>query len=186
MANPKLRFNYKLASEEFIDKLINNLKDALESWKNEVENNIDYRIFKKNATARYTIKKEMKEIVAILKANTYTLADSYGTGSLMDTDNPGLAAYKASDNWNRNRIGNAIYGRETDYTDLFNRPRKTSGIYKDTNLEGFEVRKGFKIQPVSPSYAIKTANHWLYEQYLPNAYKLTVNSMKWEKYFYYK
>lgn len=186
MATQKLRFNYKLASEDFTQKFIKNLEGALDSWKEEVLYNVNYKEFKKSATARYTIKRETKEIVAILKANTYTLADSYGTGSLMDTSNPGYNEYKNSDNWNPTRKGNAIYGREKDYTDLFGKPRRTSGVYKDINLEGFEVRKNFKILPVPPSQAVRIAKNYLYQIYLPTAYRLTINSMKWSKYFYYK
>ena len=171
------------------NELLNNLKIQLEyaciAWETEVYNKLRHPFIGVNAKAEvnHEIKEEANTIIAYLKANTYVLADSYGTGSLMLKDNPGYAAYKNSGAWNKYRVGNAISGRpEEDYVDLFGRKRSSSGTMKGRNIEGWKMMTGFKIQPVVPSYAIQMANKWLHETYLPNAYKLAVRETNFAKY----
>lgn len=172
-------------ANELLDRLKQQLEYACIAWETEVLNKLKHPFLGVNAQAEvnHEIEKESNMIVAYLKANTYVLADSYGTGSLMLKDNPGYAAYKNSGAWNPSRIGNAISGRpEGDYTDLFGNKKHSSGYMEGYNIEGWEMRTGYKIQPTTPSYAIQMANKWLHDTYLPNAYKLAVQETNFAKY----
>ena len=172
-------------ANELLDRLKQQLEYACIAWETEVLNKLKHPFLGVNAKAEvnHEITKEANCIVAYLKANTYVLADSYGTGSLMLKDNPGYAAYKNSGAWNKYRVGNAISGRdEGSYTDLFGRERHSAGTMKGHNIEGWTMSTGFKIQPVVPSYAIQMANKWLHDTYLPNAYKLAVQETNFAKY----
>ena len=115
--------------------------------------------------------------------NTYVLADSYGTGSLMLDNNPGLAEYKKSDKWNPERKGKAIVGRrEGEYINLFGRARTTKGTFKGKKIENMSFGTKYHIAPTHPSYALQMAEQWLYKTYLPNAYKLAVKNINFSKY----
>lgn len=169
--------------------LFNNLKDelnvALIAWKNEVISKMRFNEFKKNAELSYKIiEEESNIIVAYLSANTYVLADSYGTGSLMLADNPGYQAYRNSDRWNKARTTNVIVGRpEGKYTDILSGKEKySSGYMEGYNLEKVEMRTGYKINPVSPSYALQMAYQWLYNTYLPKAYQNAVNKINFSSF----
>lgn len=178
-----LQFDKEALSKEILRKLEIELKDAFKSWQNEVIRFMNYNEFKKNAETDFLIKNESKKIIAYLEANTYVLADSYGTGSLMLLDNPGYKEYRNSKEWNPDRTNNSITGRRAgDYTDIFGRKHHTSGIYKGETLEGRYVRGRYKIEPVSPSRAVEAALGWLYKTYLPRAYKLAINNINFSKY----
>lgn len=180
-----LKFDKKGLANDLLDKLKPQIEYACIAWKTEVLSKLKHNLMGTDDNARvdYEIKKESDMIIAYLKANTYVLADSYGTGSLMLKDNPGYAAYKNSGKWNKSRIGNAISGRpEGEYVDLFGRKKYSSGYMEGHNIEGWEMRTGFKIEPIAPSYAIQMAEQWLYNTYLPNAYKLAVREVSFGKY----
>ena len=175
-----------------VNELLNNLEEefkwTFEAWKNEVFKYMRYNEFKTQANLDFELEKEKNKIIAYLKANTYVLADSYGTGSLMATDNPGYAAYRSNigdgkGQWNPLRSSNTIVGRKTGhYTDVFGREHNTSGKKAGYPLEGVTVRAGYKIQPVAPSRALEIAKGRLYGTYLPNAYKLAVQRTNFAKY----
>lgn len=137
-----------------------------------------------------SMKRETDRIIGYLIANTYVLAESYGTGSFMLDNNPGLAEYKKSGYWNRARKGKAIAGRPAGrYTNLFNQERTTSGAFEGDNIEGKRVytrkkesERDYYISPTKPSYAIQLANNWLWKTYLPKAYELAIKKINFAKY----
>lgn len=137
-----------------------------------------------------SMKREANKIIGYLSANTYVLAESYGTGSFMLDDNPGLAEYKKSKLWNPTRKGKTIVGRPKGaYTNLFGQGRTTSGVFEGKNIEGKRVytrkkesERDYYISPTRPSYAIQLANNWLWKTYLPNAYKLAIKNINFGKY----
>ena len=104
--NKMLKFDKQGLANEILIKLEIELQSALTAWKNEVIKYMGFNEFKRNANTDYEIKKEGQKIIAYLKANTYVLADSYGTGSLMLLDNPGYQEYRNSDSWNPLRTSN--------------------------------------------------------------------------------
>lgn len=180
-----LKFDKQGLANEILMKLETELEYACIAWKTEVLSKLKHPFFGTDARpeVEYEIKKESAKIVAYLKANTYVLADSYGTGSLMLKDNPGYAAYKNSGAWNPSRVGNAISGRpEGNYVDIFGRKKYSSGTMEGHNIEGWEMMTGYKIEPAVPSYAIQMADKWLHETYLPNAYKLAIKEINFAKY----
>ena len=178
-----LKFDKQGLANEILEKLEAELPAALTAWKNEVISFMNYNEFKKNAELDYEIEREGKKVIAYLKANTYVLADSYGTGSLMLLDNPGYQAYKNSEDWNKLRRSNTIAGREKGYyTDIFGRGHHTSGSKAGDPLEGVQVRAGYTINPVAPSRAVEAAMGWLYRTYLPRAYSLAIKKVDFGKY----
>ena len=150
--------------------------------------------FKQNAYIDSEIKKTSKLIVAYLEANTFVLADSYGTGSLMLSNNPGFKDYMMdAKRINPARKGKAIAGRpKGTYKDIFGNTRTTTGAFEGDNIEGKVVNPGkmdqtffkktYKILPVAPSYAIQLANNWLWKTYLPRAFKNAMEKVSFTKY----
>jgi len=182
--NKMLKFDKQGLANEILMKLEIELQSALIAWKNEVIGFMGYNEFKKNANLDYEIQEEGQKIIAYLKANTYVLADSYGTGSLMLLDNPGYQEYRNDPKrWNPLRTSNTIVGREKGhYTDIFGREHDTSGSKAGDPLEGVTVREGFTINPVAPSRAIEAGLGMLYRQHLPKAYELAIKKIDIGKY----
>ena len=179
-----LQFDKNALANEILTRLEIELEDALTAWKNEVIKYMGFNEFKRSANTDYEIKKEGQKIIAYLKANTYVLADSYGTGSLMLLDNPGYQEYKNSTRWNPARKSNAIAGRpEGAYTDVLSGKQKwSSGYMEGHNIEGGEMITGYKINPVAPSRAVEIALGWLYRTYLPRAYSSVIHKVDFSKY----
>ena len=179
-----LKFDKQGLANEILEKLKQELPFALTAWKNEVIAFMNFNHFKKNAELDYEIEQEGKKIIAYLKANTYVLADSYGTGSLMLLDNPGYQEYRNSDRWNPARRSNAIAGRPAGtYTDVLSGKQKTSqGTMEGENIEGWTMMTGYTINPVAPSRAVEAGLGMLYRQHLPNAYKLAIRKVNFGKY----
>lgn len=182
--NKMLKFDKQGLANEILMKLEIELQSALTAWKNEVIKYMGFNEFKRNANTDYEIKKEGQKIIAYLKANTYVLADSYGTGSLMLLDNPGYQEYRSSNRWNRARTSNAIAGRPAGtYIDVLSGKTKTSsGTLEGRNIEGLTMITGYKINPIAPSKAVEIALGWLYRTYLPRVYSSVVQRVNFSKY----
>lgn len=189
-----LKFDIDGLTNEILNKLEEQLNYALVAWRTEVLSGLKHPFYGMDARpeAEYTIERGSKRIIAYLKANTYVLADSYGTGSLMLDDNPGLRSYmankKGQSGWNPARRGKTIVGRPAgNYVDVFGRRRHSQGSLEGKPLEGRKfygkkAKKEYIIQPTHPSYAVQHAEQWLYETYLPNAYKHAVKNINFSKY----
>ena len=188
-----LRIDKKGLANEILDKLKIELDSVFEIWEKEVYSKLKYQTFRDNAIVESYLIKETNKIIAYLKANTYTLADSYGTGSLMLSNNPGFQSYKNSNRWNRARTGKTIVGRPRgSYKDIFGNTRKSLGTMEGVPIEGLEKwhrrivednsSSELTIEPVSPSYALQDAEKFLYSTYLPNAYKLAIKNINFSKY----
>lgn len=188
-----LRIDKKGLANEILDKLKIELDSVFEIWEKEVYSKLKHQTFRDNAIVESYLIKETNKIIAYLKANTYTLADSYGTGSLMLSNNPGFQSYKNSDRWNRARTGKTIVGRpKGSYKDVFGNTRKSLGTMEGVPIEGLEKwhrrivednnSSELTIEPVSPSYALQDAEKFLYSTYLPNAYKLAIKNINFSKY----
>lgn len=181
-----LKFNINGLVNELLNNIENELKWVLQAWEGEVLKYMRFAEFQKNADVDFSLKRETNMIIAYLKANTYVLADSYGTGSLMLTDNPGYQEYRSSNKWNPSRTNNSIMGRpEGHYTDVFGRKRYSHGAAEGHNIEGWRFTRGkftLKVEPVSPSRAIEIAEGWLYKTYLPRAYSNAVQKTNFAKY----
>lgn len=181
-----LKFDVNGFINEVLNELMVELKYAYTNWENEV-----YRYLRKpflgynlKSKVDWEINRESNKIISYLKANTYVLADSYGTGSLMLTDNPGYQKYRSDKNrWNPARTSRAIAGRKSGiYTDIFGRKHKTKGTFEGDNIEGKSFGTAYKIKPTTPSYALQMAEEWLYKTYLPRAYKNAIEQVSFTKY----
>lgn len=189
--NMALKFNINGLTNEILSKLKQELEVACTAWEFEVMSKVRHNYFGEgtNPQVDHFLKKESNAIVAYLQANTYVLADSYGTGSFMLDNNPGLEEYKRK-HWHSARHGKAIVGRKAGhYTDLFGRGHDTSGSFEGVNIEGKRVytrkndnEKDYYISPTHPSYAVQLAENWLYKTYLPRAYKLAIDRVNFAKY----
>ena len=192
-----LRLNVNGLTNEFLNIFEQELDDALNRWKTELFDNLRHRFYFKYAQASHEIHRQSKMIVAYLKANPYVLADSYGTGSLMLDDNPGLKEYMNNKGdkpgqFNPKRKGKAIAGRKSGvYYDMFARRHETSGAFEGDNIEGktvYKKRNGifdtseYKIEPTKPSRAIQTAEELLYKQWIPIAYNNTMRRLNIAKF----
>lgn len=183
-----LKFDKNGLGNEILNKLEVELQWAFQAWEGEVVSRLKYGEFAKNSDLDYSVKKIENNLVAYLKANTYVLADSYGTGSLMLEDNPGLQDYKnnkgnGKGQWNPMRTSNAIMGRSRgEYTDLFGNKRRTEGSFEASNIEGWRMNTGYRIEPVSPSYALQDAEKALYGTYLRAAYKNAIRNVNFAKF----
>lgn len=180
-----LKFDINGLTNEILNKLEEQLEYAFIAWRTEVLDELKHPFYGMDSRpeVEYEIKRQGKIIIGYLKANTYVLADSYGTGSLMLDNNPGLAEYKNSGAWNPARTGKRIVGRKAGtYTNLFGRKRTTKGTFEGQNLENRSFGTDYHIAPTHPSYAVQMAEEWLYKTYLPNAYKLAVQNINFAKY----
>lgn len=181
-----LKFDMNGITNEILEKLEEQLNYALIAWRTEVLSGLKHPFYgmDEKPYVEYTIEKGSKKIIAYLKANAYVLADSYGTGSLMLDNNPGLAEYKRSNRWNPARKGKKIVGRKSGYyTDAFGNPhRHSKGSLEGQNLENRSFGTDYHIAPTHPSYAVQMAEQWLYKTYLPNAYKLAIRNVNFAKY----
>ena len=181
-----LRLNYNRLIKDYLNYFYEELEFALEAWKQEVKNNIMSEFIKKhgNPQVNIYIEREEKALRAFLYANPGVLADSYGTGSLMNIqDNPLFQEYRNSEAWNPARTGKKIVGRkEGEYIDAFGRKKYSSGHMEGVELEYTETGTGLQFEPIPPSNVIKNANEWLYKTYLQVAYDNTLRKMNFSKY----
>lgn len=185
-----LQFDEKGLIKEFLENLEIELKSATENWKVEALGKMrGIKFAHESESIKAEVDKEIErktnKIIVYLKANAVALADSYGVGSLMTSDNPGLQEYMRSESWNPARSGKQIVGRpEGNYVDVFGRRRHSSGSMEGRPLEnrGNITDTDYYISPSNPSYALQMAEKWLYQTYLPRAYKLAVKNTNFGKY----
>lgn len=186
-----LKLDYNRLINDFIDLFFVELDIALKAWEDEVYRYTRNDVIKSSSfkprVNSYVIK-EGKALRGFLEANPSTLADAFGTGSLMNIeDNPLYEEYRNSNLWNPARHGKEIVGRpEGSYIDIFGRKKHSSGYLEGINLEnqrlGTAQGKGYLIEPIPPSNSIKIANDLLYKTYLPNALKNARNKLKFSRY----
>lgn len=176
-----LRLDVDKLTKELLNKLEEELKYAFSVWEDEVYSKRGENDFKDYVEVEAEVKKNSNKIIAYLRANPVALADSYGTGSLMLESNPVFSDYyKNTSNkyWNKVRPGKAIAGRPRgSYINIFGEKVSTWGNAAGVNLEEIGV-----FEPSPPSKAIELATHWLYQTYLPNAYKNAINSINFGKF----
>lgn len=179
-----LRLDIKGLTNEILNKLEVELNWAFEAWETEVYSKMKTAEFADNAEVEAELHRESNRIIAYLKANPVVIADSYGTGSLMLDNIPGFQEYRNSKSWNSLRTGKTIVGRPVGkYTDIFGNPnRESKGGWAGQEIEGWTMRNGNVIEPVSPSYALQDAEKFLYGTYLPRAYKLAIQNVNFSKY----
>lgn len=158
-----LQFDTKAFRLEYLKILEEELNEVKTNWEKDVKDKLGHPYFSKHAKAWGEVDRKINHIILHLKANTFALADTYGTGSLMTSDNPGLDEYMNSKYWNPARHGKTIVGRKSrEYTNLFGQKRSSKGAYEGDPIENKviynEGGKKYAIAPSHPSLAIKIAN----------------------------
>lgn len=125
---------------------------------------------------------EIKDIANIITTSisggAWAIMDEFGTGSLMDTSNPALGAYRDSPMWNPVRRDNKIRSRPDvgGQVDIFGNSVKGHG------KGGFDLEGAGKVTPTPPSHAIKTAARWMKYTRFKEKIKITVKSFPFHKY----
>jgi hypothetical protein len=96
-------------------------------------------------------------IVAGISGGAWAVMDEMGTGSLLDSGNPALAAYKNSPMWNPARRDNKIRSRpnQSGQVNIFG--QSVNGRGKG----GHDLEAAGKVTPQPPSHAIETAMRWM-------------------------
>lgn len=170
--------------KDYLNFFYAELAGALISWKEEVLSGMTSEFAKKHGPkVSFELDIYAKGVTAYLKANPAVLMDSYGTGSLMDENNPGLQEYMNSERWNPARTGKAIVGRpEGDYINVFGQEKYSSGYLEGLPLEGTETMTGFKFKAIPPSGTLKNAKKRLFDTYLKAAYRNALKHMKFSNY----
>lgn len=181
-----LKFDYNKVLNDYLNYFYEELEFALQNWEQEVKNNIMSDFIKKhgNPSVDSYVKFTKKAIIGYLEANPAVLADAYGTGSLMNIeDNPGFQEYRNSQYWNPARKNKNIVGRpEGNYVDIFGNKKYSWGTREGENLEYDRRNTGYQIEPIPPSNSIKNADNWLFNTYLPVAFRNAMQKMKFSKY----
>ena len=182
-----LKLDYNRLINDYLNYFYEELEFALENWEEEVRNNILSNFIKKHGNPKVNtyIMREKNALKAFLFANPGVLADSYGTGSLMNIeDNPFFQEYRNNPNlWNPARHGKEIVGRpEGYYTDIFGNKKYSSGYMEGIKLEYTKTETGLQFEPIPPSNVLKNANQWLYKTYLPIAFNNARRKIKLSRY----
>lgn len=119
-------------------------------------------------------------LIAEIVGNMDTIMSEWGTGSLMDTSNPDLAAYQAdSDRWNPERVGNRVYGRKKGdtYINIYGKKVTSTGLYEGVDMEA----ENFYI-PTPPSNAVRNATRWMKNGRLQEIIQSVLATFPYHKY----
>lgn len=115
-------------------------------------------------------------IAAKVVGGAWAVMDNYGRGSLMDTSNPALEAYRQSELWNPARPDLYIRGRPPGtYTDIFGRQRTSTGRAVGRNLEGL----GEEFAPWPPSKALQVATQVMEKGRFREIIQEAIDSFPW-------
>jgi hypothetical protein len=142
-----LKFNYEaffrdLLDEvsKFADKMIDEMYEQSVSRFNTEK--------AKSDTQKFPAVISEKVVRAKIRYGAWAIMDSYGTGSLMDKDNPYLKDYVGGKTWNAVRTSNTIVGRpKGKYINIFGKEAESKG-----KLEGQSVEH--IVKPRRPSNGI--------------------------------
>ncbi|MGB9791512.1 MAG: hypothetical protein ACPLTR_02910 [Thermacetogeniaceae bacterium] len=114
-------------------------------------------------------------IAAAVVGGAWAVMDNYGRGSLMDTSNSALEAYRQSELWNPARPDTYIRGRPPGtYTDIFGRQRISSGRAEGRNLENLEA-----YAPWPPSKALQVATQVMEQGRFREIIQEAIDSFPW-------
>lgn len=117
-------------------------------------------------------------ITATISGGAWAALDEWGSGSLMDTSNPALEAYKNSPAWNPARRDNKIRTRPntSGQVDIFGNPITGHG------KGGFDLEGAGIFSPTPPSHAIKTAARWMENGRMKEKIKETIINFPFNKF----
>lgn len=153
----RIYFDSNAASQHFTQEMLNTAEDILDSFRREATQGLEN--FNDTKTE---LPKEIKGFI-IGKVFFYAdaIMESYGTGSLIDRNNPFLSEYINNANFNRFRDKNNLYiaarKHGEPYTNIYGEKQVGGGNNPGFNLEKTGIEK---YQPKSPKYTIQQAEDW--------------------------
>lgn len=175
-----LRFN----DEQFIKDLSMNLRNSLAKdfadFKSDVLNRVQWEDALQKGKVEIQIDNTINEILAIVEANAYIIADSYGTGteSILSLSNEIFKDYMQSEYWNKLRKGKKIVGREEgEYINFFGENVKSSG-----KMAGKKV----DVPEIPATSSIPDAWKEMFNTKIPNTIKIVLNNIDFSKYFSFR
>jgi hypothetical protein len=101
-------------------------------------------------------------IVAAIVGGADAAMDEWGTGSMMDRNNPALTNYIGGELWNPQRMGHTVVGRPKGiYTNIYGEQVESSGKMEGLEIEYPRYDGNNAFVPHPPSHAIQTAARWM-------------------------
>jgi hypothetical protein len=175
-----LRFN----DEQFMKDLSMNLKNALTNdfadFKSDVLNRVQWEDALQKGKVETKVNNTIDEILAIVEANAYIIADSYGTGteSILSLSSEIFKDYMQSDYWNELRKSKQIVGRkEGEYINFFGEKVKSSG-----SKAGDKVN----VPEIPATSSIPDAWKEMFNTKIPNTVNRVLDSIDFSKYFTFR
>ncbi len=112
-----------------------------------------------------------------IAGGAFAALDVFGSGSLMDRDNPALPDYMKSDLWNPYRKDDlAIRSRQAGpYVNIFGETVVSKAKNPGYNLE----QKGGKYAPQPPSHALQTAARWMMSGRVIEIWQKALDDFPW-------
>ncbi len=116
-------------------------------------------------------------LAATVVGGAWAALDIFGSGSLMDRENPALPNYMKSDLWNPYRRDDlAIRSRKTGpYVNIFGETVVSTAKNPGYNLE----KKGGKYAPQPPSHALQTAARWMMSGRVIEIWQKALDDFPW-------
>lgn len=175
-----LHFDTQAMVNDFKENLNNALQARLNAWEQNTKKFMTTEIAEKfDAEVKASSGIIFNKVIAYLEANPAALADTFGTGSLIDESNPYLQEYFSSGLINPLRKDKRIYGRPAgeyiNVLDLHGKPRTSKGKYAGVPIEHIA-------KPSKPTHAIQQEFELFYTTNVPEAIREAVKKLKLSKY----
>ena len=126
------------------------------------------------------------DIIAVkIVGGAYAAMDNYGTGSLMDRDNPALGYYFGNDDlWNPLRKDYTVVGRKAGkYKNIFGVEVTSRGYHAGEPIEYPAYEGEHPFIPIPPSHALETAARWITNGEMQNIIKTTLEKFPFHLFF---
>lgn len=128
---------------------------------------------------------EVTEMITVLIIEgPWAVMDEMGKGSLLDSSNPFLEAYKNSPLWNPVRKDHVVRGRPAgSYKNIFGETAHSTGRAEGRNLERIgDITGNPYFMPHPPSHALQTAMRWMANGRFQTVIGQLIQAFPWGRY----